>query len=99
MTAVPLKIINQVEKKFFEIQEKRMAESSAYAEERHHSKCKFVCCGEHEENFPCLECGMTEALQDEHNDLVWALIDDQEAQSIYPKIEFKLAEWLMRNKK
>jgi len=95
------KIINQVEKKFYEIQQKRMEESSAFAEEIHHKECHFECCGSHEDfvDFKkCPVCGMTEKIQDLHNDDVWRLIDDKEAISIYPIIENKLTEWLEKNK-
>jgi len=95
------KKIDQVEKKFYEIQEKRMNESSAFAEEIHHKKCHFECCGSHEDfvDFTkCPICGMTEEIQDLHNDQVWALIDEKEANSIYPIIENKLSEWLRAQK-
>jgi len=102
MTAVPQKIIDKVQLKIYEINEKRMAESSEYAEQIHHNNCRFECCGSHEDfvNFDkCPVCQMTEEIQDEHNDQVWALIDEKEAMSIYPKIEWKLNEWLMRFQK
>lgn len=99
-SAVPQKIIDQVETKFYEIQQRRMIESSAYAEEIHHNLCKFVCCGSHDglKIYPCNNCGMTEEQQDQHNDQVWQLIDEKEANSIYPIIENKLTEWLRAQK-
>lgn len=57
--------------------------SSDIAEKIHHASCKFECCGSHEDfvNFTkCPKCGMTEEIQDEHNDLVWEIIDEAEYQ-------------------
>jgi len=56
--------------------------SSDIAEKEHHKDCKFECCGSHEDfvNFTkCPKCGMTEEIQEQHNDEVWEIIDQAEA--------------------
>ena len=58
--------------------------SSMIAEKEHHKNCKFACCGEHSDFFDedhkvCPKCGMTEEQQDQHNDHVWEIIDQVEA--------------------
>lgn len=56
--------------------------SSDIAEERHHQNCKYECCGSHndfEEFDKCPDCGMTEDIQEKHNDEVWEIIDAVEA--------------------
>lgn len=52
--------------------------SSQIAEKDHHSNCDFKCCGEHNDFIDfkkCPKCGMTEEIQDAHNDEVWSFID------------------------
>ena len=56
--------------------------SSEKAEEEHHKECKYACCGEHNDFVDytkCPKCGMTESIQDEHNDEVWSYIDEIES--------------------
>lgn len=56
--------------------------SSEIAEEKHHKDCKYDCCGEHNDfvDFTkCPKCEMTEKIQDQHNDEVWSIIDNVEA--------------------
>ena len=63
--------------------EQFMQISSAKAEESHHKYCKYECCGGHNDfvDFTkCPDCGMTEEIQDQHNDEWWACVDDAESQ-------------------
>lgn len=58
--------------------------SSQIAEKEHHESCEFECCGSHDDfvNYldkKCSTCGMTEEIQDKHNDQVWSIIDNAEA--------------------
>jgi hypothetical protein len=95
------KIIDKVESKFYELQEKRMLLSSELAEESHHDHCAYACCGEHNDfaDFSvCPVCKMTPKIQDEHNEDWWAIVDTVEGNdpecSKYARAEFLLAEWL-----
>lgn len=94
-------IIDKVETKFYEMQQKRMELSSDLAEKEHHESCAYACCGEHNDfaDFSvCPVCKMTEAIQDKHNDQWWAIVDSVEGYdpecSRYTNIEFHLGEWL-----
>lgn len=65
--------------------------SSEIAEKEHHKNCTFKCCGEHSDFFDenhkvCPKCGMTEEIQDKHNDHVWSIIDEVEAR-LYQEYE------------
>lgn len=97
-------IINKVEKKYYEMQEKRIKLSTDKAEKEHHETCNYKCCGEHNEfqDFnKCPDCGMTEAIQDAHNDQWWACVDEIEGNddecSKYTNVEGILEEWLQKN--
>ena len=67
--------------KIFITEEKFKELSSEIAEKKHHAQCTFACCGSHEDFVDyekCPKCGMTEEIQDEHNDEVWKMIDNAE---------------------
>ncbi len=56
--------------------------SSDIAEKEHHKECEFQCCGSHNDFVDyekCPKCGMTQEIQEKHNDQVWAIIDNAEA--------------------
>jgi hypothetical protein len=55
--------------------------SSKIAEEEHHKSCEYECCGSHDDfqDFEkCPVCGMTEEIQDSHNDDWWQAVDEIE---------------------
>lgn len=56
--------------------------STDLAEEEHHKTCDYECCGEHnefQEFEKCPKCGMTEAIQEDHNNDWWSAVDEVEA--------------------
>lgn len=72
--------------KIFITDEKFKEKSSEIAEKEHHRECEFECCGSHNDFLfdgkhleKCPNCGMTEEIQNKHNDHVWAIIDNAEA--------------------
>lgn len=72
--------------KIFITDEEFKQKSSEIAEKEHHKECEFECCGSHNDFLfdgkhleKCPKCGMTEEIQDKHNDQVWAIIDNAEA--------------------
>ena len=99
------KIIDKVEYKFYEMQEKRMELSTDLAEKEHHEHCAYACCGEHNDfaDFSvCPVCKMTQDIQQQHNDQWWACVDEIEANdpecSKYSNVEYHLGEWLEANR-
>ncbi len=99
-------IIQKVNEKLGEMHDKRMDLSTDLAEEEHHKDCKYACCGEHNDFIDfkkCPECGMTEEIQDEHNDQWWSCIDyvegDNEDCNRYCQIESILEQFLEKLEK
>ena len=65
--------------KIFITDEEFKVKSSEIAEKEHHAVCKFECCGSHEDfDKKCPKCGMTEEIQNQHNDQIWEIIDSAE---------------------
>lgn len=97
-------IRDKVEQKFYEMQEKRIELSTDLAEKEHHENCQYECCGEHNDfqDFKkCPKCGMTEEIQQKHNEEWWGCVDEIESSddecSKYTKAEYLLGEWLDKN--
>lgn len=94
-------IIEKIGQKIATVQEKRMDRSTDLAEEEHHKDCKYKCCGSHNDFMDfkkCPDCGMTEEIQDQHNDDWWSCVDyvegDDEQCNLYCQIESILEDFL-----
>ncbi len=93
-------VIQKVNEKLGEINDKKMDLSTDLAEDEHHKECKLDCCGCHEvgDNGKCKECGMTEDQIDDHNLEWWHCVDyieeTNEQFQDYLEIENKLEAFL-----